>query len=127
VRNDHEGGTVERINLLGRLARLSALGISMGMWPKEAVAHALEAENLKNYAAALGYTPGDVADFLELGLTIEQAKEAMCEGLRPESTLLDRANRVAGELTRKLGLDTLGLRLTFDDTPIPLLREDDRE
>jgi len=117
----------EQVNALGRLARLSALGISMGMWPKQAVAHALEAENLKNYAAALGYTPGDVADFLELGLTIEQAKESMREGLRPEGALLGRAEKVAEQLTRKMGLETLGLRLTFDDTPIPLLREDDGE
>lgn len=66
-----------------RLARLTALGLSMGMPPRTACAHALEAERLRIYAEALGYTPGDVAAFLELGLSIEQAKYRMTLGVRP--------------------------------------------
>lgn len=68
---------------VARLARLTALGLAMGMTPRTACTHAMEAENLKNYAAALGYSPGDVADFLEQGLSIEQAKYRMTLGERP--------------------------------------------
>lgn len=130
MRNDHEGGTVElrKIRTLGRLARFAALGLSMGMPPRTACAHAMEAEGLRSYAACLGFTPGEVARFLESGMTIEQAKRRMAEGKHGSGVpgwIADRAEEVAGELTRELGLEERGLRFSFDSAPVPVLRTRD--
>lgn len=76
----------EQVKTAARLARFAVLGLSMGMPIRTACTHAMEAENLKNYAAALGYSPGDVAAFLEQGLSIEQAKYRMTLGERPRES-----------------------------------------
>lgn len=69
--------------MIVRLVRFVVIGLNRGWGWRNSTTLALDAEKMRGYAAALGYTPEDIRYFMDRGVTWERTKFLMTLGERP--------------------------------------------